>query len=72
MAFIDYLPQDAIPPEHRVDDLDNIIQIHGVHSEVMPRHLDLYQQLRRRRGPLRRAQREMIAVVVSVANHCRY
>ena len=72
MAFIRYLPEDEIPPEDRVPDQDNIVRIHGVHSRTMRQHFDLYAELMRGPGPLSRAQREMIAVVVSSASRCRY
>lgn len=72
MAYIDYVPVDEIPAEDRVADEDNILRIHGVHSRTMPLHYELYRQLMYGRGPLSRAQREMIAVVVSAHNQCHY
>ena len=72
MSFIDYLPEDEIPVEDRVDDRDNIIQIHGVHSRVIRRHYDLYRELMYGKSPLSRVQREMIGVVVSAENACEY
>lgn len=72
MAFIEYLPEDQIPEEDRVDDHDNIIQIHGVHSRTLRQHYELYRELMYAKGPLTRVQREMIAVVVSAANDCHY
>lgn len=60
MAWIDYLPEDAIPAADRVPDGDNILRIHGVHSRVMRLHYDLYRELMYGRGPLSRLQREMI------------
>lgn len=72
MAFIRFVPPDSIPPSDRVPDDDNILRIHGVHSAVLRRHYDLYVELMRGPGPLTRVQREMIAVAVSAANHCRY
>jgi alkylhydroperoxidase family enzyme len=72
MAFIDYVPYDEIPESDQVADRDNIIQIHGVHSQVISRHYDLYRELMYGQGPLTRIQREMIAVVVSTANKCHY
>ena len=72
MAFIDYVPEEAIPAEDRVDDQDNILRIHGVHSQIMRRHHELYRALMFGRSPLSRIQREMIAVVVSAANDCHY
>ncbi len=72
MAFIDYVSEDEIPPEDRVPDRDNIVRIHGVHSRTMRQHYDLYRELMYAKGPLTRIQREMIAVVVSAENRCRY
>ena len=72
MAFIDYPPEESIPAADRVPDGDNILRIHGVHSRTMRQHYDLYRQLMYGRGPLSRVQREMIAVVVSATNGCRY
>ncbi len=72
MAFIRHHPEEEIPAEDRVPDRDNIILVHGVHSRVMRQHYDLYAELMRGHGPLSRAQREMIAVVVSAINGCHY
>ena len=72
MAFIHYQLEDRIPPGDRVEDRDNIIRIHGVHSRVMRQHYELYVELMRGPGPLSRIQREMIAVVVSTINGCHY
>lgn len=72
MAFIEYVPDEAIPPEHRVSDTDNIIRVHAVHPETMRHHLDLYREVMHADSPLTRIQREMIALVVSAANACRY
>ena len=72
MAHIAYVPAEDIPTEHRVDDTDNILRIHGVHSRVMRLHYDLYIELMRRPGPLTRVQREMLATAVSAANGCHY
>lgn len=72
MAFIRYVPEEEQEREHRVDDMDNIVQIHSVHPEVMGRHVELYLQLMHRAGPLHRREREMIAVRVSGLNDCPY
>ena len=72
MAFIPYVPPDTLPDEDRVADEDNILRVHGSHSRVMRLHYDLYVELMRGRGPLSRPQREMIAIVVSATNGCRY
>ncbi len=72
MAFIGYVPQDGIPAGDRVPDDDNILRIHGVHSATLRQHYELYAELMRGPGPLTRVQREMVAVVVSAENACRY
>ena len=72
MAWIEYLPDEAIPANHRVDDDDNIIRIHSVHAAIMAQHHDLYREVMYSHGPLTRIQREMIGVAVSAANGCRY
>lgn len=72
MAYIDYVPWDAIPEDDRVDDTDNILRIHGIHSRVMPRHFALYRELMYGAGPLTRIRRESIAVRVSALNECHY
>jgi alkylhydroperoxidase family enzyme len=72
MAFIRFVPEAELPSGDRVPDQDNILRIHGVHSKVMRHHYDLYLEVMRRRSPLSRIQREMVAVVVSGANQCHY
>ena len=72
MAYIKYVTEEQIPPDDRVPDHDNILRIHGIHSRTMRQHYDLYRQLMYGKGPLGRIQREMIAVVVSAQNKCRY
>lgn len=72
MAFITYLDQNLLPEEHQVADDDNILRIHGVNSQVIPDHFNLYKTLMFGKGPLSRIQREMIAVLVSGLNECEY
>lgn len=72
MAFIPYLDDSAIKMEDRVDDDDNILRIHGVHSRVLKLHYDLYKELMHSDGPLSREQRELIGVAVSHINDCHY
>lgn len=52
--------------------VDNILKIHSLNVKSMQTHYDLYAHLMRGRSDLSRIQREMIAVVVSAVNHCRY
>ena len=72
MAFISYVPFDQVPEKWQVKDHDNIIQIHSVHPQTLRHHYDLYLELMRKRGPLSRIRREMIAIVVSAENRCHY
>lgn len=72
MAHIPYVPDENIPEEDRVPDRDHILRVHGVHPRVMRRHYELYRELMHAPGPLSRAQREMLAVVVSAVNGCHY
>ncbi|GAP62394.1 hypothetical protein ARMA_0817 [Ardenticatena maritima] len=50
----------------------HIMAIHSLNPQSMLDHRSLYKTLMYGRSPLRRAQREMIALVVSAANHCKY
>ncbi len=72
MAFVRYVSPAEIPEHDRVDDTDNILRIHGIHSRVMRLHYDLYIELMHGPGPLTRVQRELIATAVSALNQCHY
>lgn len=50
----------------------NILKLHSLHPEAMNAHLHLYRELMFGRSELTRAERELIAVAVSVTNHCHY
>lgn len=52
--------------------VDNILKIHSLNVPSLKAHVLLYTTLMRGRSDLSRVQREMIAVVASVANHCVY
>ena len=52
--------------------VDNILKIHSLNPGSLQGHFEFYRALMRGRSPLSRAQREMIAVTVSVLNKCRY
>ena len=67
MAWIEYVEADA-----GIGDSDNILRIHGVSPAVMRGHFELYRSVMKGPGPLSRDQREMIGVVVSALNGCRY
>jgi uncharacterized peroxidase-related enzyme len=82
MAWIRTIPEDEAEGELKTvyeaekapwGGVDNILKIHSLDPASLRWHLDMYRQLMYGRGSgLRRAQREMIAVVVSSLNHCRY
>jgi uncharacterized peroxidase-related enzyme len=50
----------------------NILQVHSLNPAALRTHFDLYRTLMFGRSELSRAQREMIAVVVSKTNGCHY
>ena len=52
--------------------MDNILKIHSLNKRSLDAHLLLYKTLMYGPSGLSRAQREMIAVTVSVLNHCHY
>ena len=52
--------------------LAEIHKIHSLNPQSMLDHIQLYMTIMFKKSPLSRAQREMIAVVVSEANKCEY
>lgn len=52
--------------------LSAILKVHGVHPAVLTAHLRLYVELMFGRSELTRAERETMAVAISVANGCHY
>jgi uncharacterized peroxidase-related enzyme len=52
--------------------LAEVHQIQSLHPESISKHMDLYMEIMFSRSPLKRYQREMLAVIVSSANNCRY
>ena len=53
-------------------ELDNIMRIHSLHPRGLAAHQALYSAVMRPTATLRRAEREMIALVVSQINQCHY
>lgn len=51
---------------------DNILAVHSLNPPTLRAHADLYHTVMHAKSPLSRTEREMVAVVVSVINHCRY
>ncbi len=52
--------------------VDEIMKIHSLNVPSLAAHYELYKTVMHRRSPLSKAQREMIAVVVSAVNKCHY
>ncbi len=50
----------------------NIVQIMSLNGRVMKSSMEMYGATMFAESPLSRAQREMLAVVVSKVNHCVY
>jgi alkylhydroperoxidase family enzyme len=56
----------------RAGRLWNIVAVMGVNPRALGASMRFYSVLMHGRSPLDRARREMLATVVSTANHCRY
>ncbi|MDH7603700.1 MAG: peroxidase-related enzyme [Melioribacter sp.] len=52
--------------------LSNIMKIHSLNLDAMIKHMELYKTIMFGKSNLSREVKEMIAVVVSVANKCDY
>jgi alkylhydroperoxidase family enzyme len=52
--------------------VDHILTVHSLNPASLRTHYDLYRACMYGPSELTRAQREMVAVVVSVTNHCHY
>ena len=72
MAFIKYVEKEDIPEKYQVADSDNIVNIHSINPKIMAAHYRFYLDLMRRKSPLSRIQREMLALFVSQQNSCSY
>lgn len=81
MAFIDIIePEEATGNlkdiydelEKKRGKLARIHKIQSLNPETITAHMDLYMSIMFSKSPLSRAQREMMAVVVSAANKCEY
>ena len=52
--------------------VDHILKIHSLNPRGLRAHFELYRAVMASSPGLRKADREMIAVVVSVINQCHY
>lgn len=57
---------------HKRGKMSNIMSVQSLNPAAMKAHLDLYLSVMFRNRGLRREQREMIGVVVSLENKCAY
>lgn len=51
---------------------DNILAVHSLNPPTLRAHADLYHSVMHAKSPLRRSEREMVALVVSAINKCHY
>jgi len=81
MAWIKIIKEDEAQGELKANyekmtepwgGVDNIMKIHSLNVPSLKAHNLIYGTLMRGRSDLSREQREIIAVVASVANHCVY
>jgi uncharacterized peroxidase-related enzyme len=80
MAWIDWVDEEAAAgrlaeiygPLTTRRGVDHILKIHSLNPESLRLHYDYYAHIMRGSSRLSRAEREMIAVVVSRANDCFY
>ena len=81
MAFIDIVDENQADgllagiydaARKRAGRVYNILKIQSQNASALQAMLDLYAAAVRGESPLTRAQREMLAVVVSRANNCHY
>ena len=52
--------------------VDTILRIHSLHPEGLRAHYELYREVMTGTPTLRKVDREMIALVVSMINECHY
>jgi alkylhydroperoxidase family enzyme len=63
-------PTGVLDPEH--GRVDNILQIHSLDPRGLAAHASLYRSAMTGTRTLRKAERELIALVVSRINGCHY
>lgn len=56
----------------RAGQVFNILRIQSLNPPVLQASMDLYTNAMHKPSPLSRAQRELLATVVSVVNKCHY
>ena len=71
-AATGFLKQQLAEAVKRAGRVWNIVGIMSLNPRVLRNSMDFYASVMYGRSPLSRAQRELMAVVVSTSNHCRY
>lgn len=66
------LRQEYDQAVRRAGKIFNIVRLQSLHPEALHSGMQLYTALMLGNSGLSRAEREMIAVAVSAANHCHY
>lgn len=84
MAWIRTIPDDEWPQDDALASLygevvdraygrvDNIMAIHSLNPRALAAHSGLYRSAMAGTGSLRKVERELIALVVSLENACHY
>lgn len=81
MARIQIIPEDEATGELKEiyeglqasrGKLANVHRVHSLNPASMVAHMELYMTLMYKKSPLKRYQREMLGVVVSANNRCKY
>ncbi len=81
MAFIETVAYDNAEGklkevyDYLIETRGKLAELHKIQSldpEAIIRHMDLYVHLMYGKSPLKREQREMIGVIVSISNQCMY
>jgi uncharacterized peroxidase-related enzyme len=81
-AWIEVIPEDEAEGllkelydqerDRKTGKVDNIMAVHSLNPATLRAHADLYHTVMHGESGLTRAEREMIAVVVSAINRCHY
>ena len=82
MAWIETVPDDEwsgdlAPLHEKVVDptygrIDHIMAVHSLNPRGLEAHLGLYSSAMAGTATLRKVERELTALVVSLENHCHY
>ncbi|MCP5029725.1 MAG: peroxidase [Actinomycetia bacterium] len=82
MAWIDTVPDDEwegpladlypLVVDRTHDKVDHIMAVHSLNPTGLAAHNGLYRSAMSGTKTLRKAERELVALVVSLENHCHY